>query len=90
MKEKKHNVGIKLEKVKDIVAKPKNVVVNVIDKNGNGEVDIEDVIIMGLTVPGIRINRDEFLRKELFKEFPEETVQSAIKTNPMKAGIPHE
>lgn len=90
MKEKKHDVGSKLEKVKDIVAKPKNAVVNVIDKNGNGEVDIEDVIIMGLAVPGIRVNRDDFLRKEFFKEFPEELIQNAIENNPMKAGIPRE
>ena len=31
-----------------------------IDVNGDGQVDIEDVVIKGLKVPGICIKRDDF------------------------------
>lgn len=57
------------------------------DENGNGEIDIEDVIIKGLRIKGIKINRAQFLSKELFKKYPEDVVAEAIRTNPMEAGI---
>ena len=44
-------------KTKEMVAKSKDKVVTVMDANGDGQVDIEDVIIMGLRTPGIRISR---------------------------------
>lgn len=44
-------------------------VVKVIDVNGNGQVDIEDFIILGLKTPGIRIQREDFLRAEFMKSF---------------------
>ncbi len=70
----------KLQKVKDSV-------INAIDENGNGEIDIEDIIIKGLKIPGIKINRDDFLRKELFRKYPEEVIELAVTISPMKAGI---
>lgn len=54
-------------KSKDLVVNSTNSVINAIDQNGNGEIDIEDIVIMGLRVPGIKINRAEFLKRELFK-----------------------
>ena len=45
----------------------KTAIINAIDENGNGEIDIEDIIIKGLKTPGIRINRAEFLQKQLFQ-----------------------
>ncbi len=45
---------------------------------------------MGLKVPGIRIRRDEFLKKELFKKYPENVIEDAIKYNPAHANIPLE
>lgn len=68
----------------------KTKVIDVIDENKNGEIDIEDLIIKGLKTPGIRINRDSFLQKELFKLYPQETIDIAIKNNPMTANIPLE
>lgn len=68
--------------------KAKSAIVNAIDENGNGEIDIEDVIIKGLRVPGIRINRAEFLQKQLFKLYPQEIIDVAIAESPMKAKIP--
>lgn len=78
------------EKTKDVAAKSKEAVFGAIDQNGNGEVDIEDVIIMGLKVPGIRINREQFLRKEFFKNYSQEVIDAAIADTPVHAGIPIE
>ena len=70
------------------VQKTKNVVINAIDENGNGEIDIEDIIIKGIRIPGIRINREEFLRKNLMKRYPKEVIDVAVAESPMKAKIP--
>ena len=75
------------KKIKNMVVKSKDTIINAIDENGNGEIDIEDVIIKGLKTPGIRINRADFLRKELFKNFPDETVEAAVNFNPAYAKI---
>lgn len=68
--------------------KAKTAIINAIDENGNGEIDIEDIIIKGLKTPGIRINRAEFLQKQLFKLYPQEVIDAAIAESPMKANIP--
>lgn len=75
-------------KTKDIGVKSKEAVMNAVDQNGNGEIDIEDVIVMGLKVPGIRIDRANFLQKELQKYFPQEIIDDAIAHNPLHAEIP--
>ena len=74
-------------KAKTAVVKSREAVFNAIDQNGNGEVDIEDVIIMGLKVPGIRVDREAFLRKELQKNHPQSVIDDAIEHNPLHAGI---
>ena len=79
-----------LGKTKEVATKSKEAVLGAIDQNGNGEVDIEDVIIMGLKVPGIRINRANFLQKELHTKFPQEVIDDAISYNPLHANIPTE
>ena len=68
--------------------KVKNGIITAIDENGNGEIDIEDVIIKGLRIPGIKIKREEFLRKELFKRYPQDVIDIAVAESPMKAKIP--
>ncbi|MBQ2368903.1 MAG: hypothetical protein II301_02125, partial [Peptococcaceae bacterium] len=77
-------------KAKDSAKKSQDTIIQAIDMNGNGEIDIEDVIIMGLRVPGIKINRSEFLRAEFFKNYPPEIIEDAITHNPSHAGIPLE
>lgn len=62
-------------------------VIDLMDENGNGEIDIEDVIIKGLRVPGIKINRAEFLQKEFFKHYPQDVIEDAIAFTPAHAGI---
>lgn len=78
------------KKTTEAVTKTKEAVFHAIDQDGDGVVGIEDVIIMGLKVPGIRIQRDVFLRKELFKRFPEDVIEEAVRFNPMRANIPQE
>lgn len=78
------------KKTTDAVVKSKDAVFSAVDQNGDGEIGIDDVIIMGLKVPGIKINREAYLRKEFFKKFPEDVIDVAIATNPMTAGIPQE
>ena len=77
-------------KASDLAAKGKDSVVNAIDVNGSGEVDIEDFIIIGLKMPGISVDRTSFLRSELKKNYPQDVVEDAIAFTPAHAGIPVE
>lgn len=76
------------EKTKEVATKSQQAVFNAIDLNGNGEIDIEDVILMGLKVPGIRIDRANFLQNELKKNHPQSVIDDAIAFNPLHAKIP--
>lgn len=78
------------EKTKEVASKSQEAILGAIDQNGNGEIDIEDVIIMGLKVPGIRIDRANFLQRELQSKFPQEVIDDAIANNPLHAKIPPE
>ncbi len=73
-----------------LIVKTKDAVVGAIDGNGNGKIDIEDVIILGLKVPGVSINRADFLKKELFKNYPQNVIDDAITNTPAIAKIPIE
>lgn len=46
------------------------------------------VLRAALAMPGARVNRAAFLRKELSKHVPQEVVEKAIATRPAEAGIP--
>ena len=50
----------------------------------------ENVLLTAMKAPGVRIDRERFLRKELSLFFSEETVDRAIAFNPAEAGIPKE
>ena len=78
------------DKTKELTEKSQQAILGAIDQNGNGEVDIEDVIIMGLRIPGIRIDRAQFLQKELHTKLPQEVIDDAISYNPLYAKIPSE
>ena len=78
---------IVVDKAKVTADKTQAAVVGAIDQNGNGEADIEDVIIMGLRVPGIRVDREAFLRKEFLKRYPQEVIDDAVARTPALAGI---
>lgn len=72
---------------KNTAIQAKEATIQAIDANGNGEIDIEDIIIQGLKVPGVRINRSSFLKKELRNKYKKDVVELAIALNPAKAGI---
>lgn len=78
------------QKATDIASASKDSIIQAIDQNGNGEIDIEDIIIVGLRTPGIQINRRDFLQKELFRNYPQEVIDDAIAYNPAHAHIPLE
>ena len=74
-------------KAKEITAKSKDKITTAMDANGDGNIDIQDIIILGLRIPGIGINRRNFLEKEFSKKYSRETVERAIETTPINAGI---
>lgn len=77
-------------KTKEVATKSQEAILGAIDQNGNGEIDIEDVIVMGLKVPGIRIDRADFLQKELQNKFSQKIIDDVIAYNPLHAKIPDE
>ena len=48
------------KKTKNLAVKSKEKVVTVLDSNGDGTIDINDIIILSLKTPGIRIDREKF------------------------------
>lgn len=53
-----------------------------------GGMNLETILNTVMKWPGVRIQRDLFLRKELKKDFSDEVIEKAIATNPAQAGIP--
>ncbi|MDR0325931.1 MAG: hypothetical protein LBI19_07570 [Oscillospiraceae bacterium] len=47
----------------------------------------EMILRAALELPGVKINRESFLRKELSKYFDDDVVEKAIETNPAQAGL---
>ena len=78
------------QKSKDTIGTVQQWLTKTMDKNGDGKVDIEDVIIISLSIPGIRINRAEFLQKELQRYCTQEEINNAIEHNPTYAKISSE
>ena len=81
-------IGNAAGKTTGIVSKGKDSIVQALDVNGNGKIDIEDIIILGLRVPGVGIKRADFLRAELTKDCTEDMIADAIEHTPAYAGIP--
>ena len=65
-------------------------VFNALDINGDGQIDIEDLIEKSLESPSVKINRNTFLRKEFKKYYSENEINDAIAFNPAHAGMPIE
>ena len=81
------NISMGEDYSQSAIEKAKEAVIKALDQNGNGQLEIEDLIILALKTPGVHINREEFLRKELFKNHTEEQINKAIETRPAEAGI---
>ncbi len=75
------------KKITKKVEKGKGQLIKVVDQNGDNQITIEDVIIMGLKIPGIKVNRSEFLKKEFSKKYTGEVVENIIKFNPAHENI---
>lgn len=76
-----------VSKGKDIVFDFKDKVFDALDINKDGRVDTEDIIILGLRIPGVRIDREDFLRKQFMKNYANDVIQDAVKFNQAHAGI---
>lgn len=89
--EKKINVFDSFSSVKDALVKAKGTTVSkastALDANGDGTIDIHDVIILAVRTPGVHVTRESFLRKELYKNYPKEVIDDAIARTPALAGI---
>lgn len=72
---------------KNFIIKAKDLVIKALDQNGNGEIDIEDIITLAFKTPGVHVTRANFLQKELFKNHSQEVIDKAIATTPAQAGI---
>ena len=62
------------QKSKDTIGTVQQGLTKTMDRNGDGKIDIEDIIIISLGIPGIRINRAEFLQKELQRYCTQEEI----------------
>ena len=79
-----------VNKAQEIQGAVTDEVVKNVDVNGDGQVDIEDMIILAFKVPGVSVERDSFLRKELGTRYPDDVIDKVVETTPMKAGIASE
>lgn len=50
-------------------------------------IDVEQLVRDAMTLPGAKVNRSEYLKKQLRKYYPESMVEEAVRTNPIKAGV---
>ena len=58
-------------------------------QDGSRSVEVWNrVLRSALSLPGARISRAAYLKKELSKHFPAQTVERAVSSTPAKAGIP--
>lgn len=71
----------------NVVNNARDGLIKALDQDGNGQIDSADIIIMALKVPGVKVNRANFLRKELYKHCTPETIEKAIETTPAQAYI---
>lgn len=65
----------------------KDALVNQLDSNHDGKIDIEDIIVLAMKTPGIKVNRSKFLRNEFRLHYEQEIIDKAIETTPLNAGI---
>ena len=76
------------KKLVDAGANAKSALVEQLDANHDGQVDIEDIIILGLKTPGVKVERSKFLTNEFHIHYDPATIEKAIETAPLHANIP--
>lgn len=68
--------------------KEKGTIVKNAVKDKIDNIDISVLVAKAVHMPGAKIDRPTYLRKELKRYYSEETIQRAISSNPTQAGIP--
>lgn len=53
----------------------------------NNSFDLERTLLYAMQTPGIKVDREKFLKKELSKYYLEDTVEKAVIFNPARAGV---
>ena len=74
-------------KTKDKVSEVSQSISKKLDANGDGKVDLKDFILLGTSVPGVNIKRQEFLEHTFSKRVEEARIIKALETTPKIAGI---
>ena len=59
----------------------------IVDSKKKNSISVQDIIKASFSIPGVYINRDEFLRKEFVRYYSKECIEDAVKTTPAQAGI---
>lgn len=91
----KNDIGKKvnhtLKDVSKTVNKAKNTAISsankAIETVGDINITPEEIVCQAAKLPVAKVDRAKFLRKELIKHYPEETIRLAIEKNPAYAGI---
>lgn len=78
---------IAVETSNDLIQTSQKALVDSLDQDHDGQFDSTDVILLALKTPGVRIDRESFLRKELMKNHSNEEIDKVIETTPALAGI---
>ena len=78
------DVGAGASKAKQMVTSTKE---KALDKVKGVDVSPEQILRQALKLPIAQVDRSTFLKKELIKFYPEDTVRLAIENNPAYAGI---
>lgn len=78
---------IAVETSNDLIQTSQKAIVDTLDQDHDGQFDSTDVILLALKTPGVRIDRESFLRKELMKKHSNEEIDKVIETTPALAGI---
>ena len=82
----------KFKPIRKVTKKARNAVNEVVvdkavDSVVNKYIAPEEIIAQVIKLPVAKVGRAEFLHKELIRDYPEETVKTAIEYNPAYAGI---
>lgn len=77
-------------KVGDLSKETYENIMKKLDQNGDGVIDIEDIIILGFKTKGVRVDRTKFLTTEFLKKYDADVIKDIVNNNPMHANIPIE
>ena len=80
-------VNTAYEKTKDGLITGKEAVIAKLDADSDGQIGIEDIIVLSFKTPGVYINREIYLKKQFFKNHSKEQIELAVLTTPAHADI---